>query len=647
MSHVEAQALPDSQGKSATPKGAALDPDILSQSTGEHSRQSSFQNSHSRSVSPHEALAVSSASSSGSVHSDHTRDAQPQPDTAAAEDEMVAVDGTTTPPLSRTISNRSKVTNRVIPPPPTPPPAATSSSAGPDGKPPPLVMPPSNQDNLTLSPRALNDPYLLPAHSRDPSGAYDDHKEPSLALDMERVLQQRERLHREQQLRREYIAREQQKVLLMNEKEDAHWEKQDQRFRAMVERMLVGQQTCEELHNYLVKGARSLNIFAEALLAQPSMGTKEIGTLREAAIAQDILRNSIYEHHSEMKERVFADSIRQGMQLAVNMQKRTQALQQAGLRTGKSIRANRERVSVAWGEYEAVVNERYKAELDDAPVEVDPFLGCRVYEREQQEMRRIEQEYTKEMSKLFLELKVDDGRRIDAIKSILLDYLLAQKALLEHTVKFTENAIASVKAIDREKDVMEFVTHSDLLLNHSPKSVDGVSSTGQATVTGGAGPARATTIFEVPPPYRDPKSLEGLYRHELEKEGQLFRQGRWVKSNWKEIYCAVSRSGFFHYFDDPKDSTPALSVTLVDCQVRICPEIDKFAFVIEEPNKSFFNFANAPTKYYFKAESEEKMVDWMVAIKKYTERRYRGQDSASVGKNLSSNPSASNSEDRG
>jgi hypothetical protein len=39
------------------------------------------------------------------------------------------------------------------------------------------------------------------------------------------------------------------------------------------------------------------------------------------------------------------------------------------------------------------------------------------------------------MSKLFQETKIADGRRIDASKSILLDWLLAEKQMLQTQLK--------------------------------------------------------------------------------------------------------------------------------------------------------------------------------------------------------------------
>lgn len=113
---------------------------------------------------------------------------------------------------------------------------------------------------------------------------------------------------------------------------------------------------------------------------------------------------------------------------------------------------------------------------------------CRQYARQLKSMQAAERQYTREMSRLFMDMRIEDGRRIDGVKAVLLDNLLAQKRVLEQIVKFTDGAIASVKAIDREKDVNEFVASTDLLYHSTEPSTDGKT-----------GPE---TVFDLPPPQR-------------------------------------------------------------------------------------------------------------------------------------------------
>ena len=84
---------------------------------------------------------------------------------------------------------------------------------------------------------------------------------------------------------------------------------------------------------------------------------------------------------------------------------------------------------------------------------MDPFLICRAYEKELRILKELEREYSQKMSKLFHKFRKIDAARIQAMKAILLNNLLAQQTILEHTMKFTNAAINSVKNIDAESKI--------------------------------------------------------------------------------------------------------------------------------------------------------------------------------------------------
>jgi hypothetical protein len=102
---------------------------------------------------------------------------------------------------------------------------------------------------------------------------------------------------------------------------------------------------------------------------------------------------------------------------------------------------------------------------------------------------------SEKMSKLFQDVKVADGRRIDATKAALLDWLIAEKQMLQTQLKvwrgdfceqrrlicvnlacfdgcfgmwcnkqLTEQAITSVKYMDRERDTTEWVSENQFLV---------------------------------------------------------------------------------------------------------------------------------------------------------------------------------------
>jgi len=45
--------------------------------------------------------------------------------------------------------------------------------------------------------------------------------------------------------------------------------------------------------------------------------------------------------------------------------------------------------------------------------------------------------------------------------------------------------------------------------------------------------------------------------------------------------------------------------------------IGRCAFEIVEPSRGIFSVVGGATRHYYKAESEEELVDWMIAIKKH------------------------------
>ena len=96
-------------------------------------------------------------------------------------------------------------------------------------------------------------------------------------------------------------------------------------------------------------------------------------------------------------------------------------------------------------------------------------------------------------------------------------------------------------------------------------------------------------------------------RLELEQEGPLFRQGRFFKSTWAAVHAAVSKTGFFHIFENAENTSPDFAVQLKECTVELAPAIHPNAFSISQPSTSMFSFGGS-SKQYFKAQSEESMV---------------------------------------
>lgn len=366
----------------------------------------------------------------------------------------------------------------------------------------------------------------------------------------------------------------------------------------------------------------SVYIFTQLLLCYTILGT-----LRQACIAQGILCKSLADHYSEMRERISIDTGKDSNDLSKNMFSSSKQLEASGKRLSKVIKTARSKCMDSWVAYAKAVQERQRLEMANKPVTRDPFVACRLYDRDVAALRKQEMQYRKEMTRLFRDFKTEDGRRIDKTQSIMLDYLLAQKAMLEDGIKFTESAIEAVKGVDREADVNEFIHQADLVLvppssgrhlhqaHHSAHLSHGghVHDSKVRTPSG----LVADNVFEIQPPLRDPKTLTRLYNQECQCQGSLHRQGKYLKSSWKKTHVVLSRSGFFHQFDSKNAVQPEVSIMLKDCQVNLAPKEDPCAFEIIEASRGFSSFLGGPTRHYYKAESEEELVDWMIAIKKH------------------------------
>lgn len=294
-------------------------------------------------------------------------------------------------------------------------------------------------------------------------------------------------------------------------------------------------------------------------------------------------------------------------------------------------------------------------------VKTDPFLVCRAYEHELYALQTLESKFASLMSALLKDLESSESKRMTATKATLLDSLLAQKAVLEHTVKFTDNALQTVRAIDPAADIREFTFAADLYLppnanaansaaagSHSPSALAAADAASAVSATPGSGIASSdvralrahsqteqaasdlaketpVVAFLQAAPVRDPYALARVYAHEIEKEGSLLRQGTVFKSNWKPCHAVVTASGFLHVFADraPK-SSPRSSLFLGEASVDSVE-----GCVIQLRFASKGGLFSSPTTLQFKAENADQQAEWVVHMQKHQAAAGGGNSSPS------------------
>uniref|UniRef100_A0A6A7G6B9 PH domain-containing protein n=1 Tax=Hirondellea gigas TaxID=1518452 RepID=A0A6A7G6B9_9CRUS len=453
---------------------------------------------------------------------------------------------------------------------------------------------------------AHNEPNNIKSSSSPPQQPLQDEKDDesseskpqSLNLvpdDIDWVTKRKMDLLAEQADRTTLLHRQKQVIIASAEKDRQNLEKCHARYETMLQRLITAQQTATELHAFLVQRQKFANrLQIESKAAQTVFGSRETGTVRQAAVAQDHLKLNAYEQQQDMNDRIFVPALKRSQQFAKDSRSRFTFLKTEGSKITKSLQDSKVSLDKAWTNYEQSMSKSLHLASQGKPMETDPFLVAREYQISSKAYKQVEEKYSLSMSKLFREVVTADGRRIDEMKSLLLDWFLAEKALAQNHAKLIDAAISYIKGIDREKDVNSFIQSGEFILNQ-----------------------KGQTIFDLLPKGLGSQEVNNLFYKDIVKFGILNRQGRVFASNWKPMFAIITRSGFFHCYDSKTAATPLYSLRLDWVNVSLKPELGDEGFEIAVPNTSIFSLTGNPTRYCFKAESEESMVDWINEVKKH------------------------------
>ena len=131
-------------------------------------------------------------------------------------------------------------------------------------------------------------------------------------------------------------------------------------------------------------------------------------------------------------------------------------LEKDGNRLKKSVRIQRTKFEESWTAYEKALLIREAAEAANKPSKVDPLIACRVYQREAVALAKVQFEGEAQMQALATRISQEDQDRMTALRTIMLESLLAQKTVLENLRKFNEASIQAAMAIDVDRDAAEF-----------------------------------------------------------------------------------------------------------------------------------------------------------------------------------------------
>lgn len=108
----------------------------------------------------------------------------------------------------------------------------------------------------------------------------------------------------------------------------------------------------------------------------------DAGTLREAAIAFELLRKTSLEDFLTLRERVFEPTVDAAAALAAEAAKRAVAFEAAERALHADVIEAQDRTWQAWITYERVTSESIRLEREGKPCERDPVVVGRVYRAE-------------------------------------------------------------------------------------------------------------------------------------------------------------------------------------------------------------------------------------------------------------------------
>ena len=489
----------------------------------------------------------------------------------------------------------------------------------------------SNNTRLQQSPNSIN-------HTHTPISDIAEHSITSTDPSAERLRRVSEQAKRRVDVQRELVG-----INSQLEREDTHWQQQQDKFSKLIDRSEVGALTSKELHKYLIRTNKLYATVQDYIDTVEPFGTQEAGTLASACSSHDVLRKTTSQSLSDQKNKSTAELLRKASELSRIMTYRMESLDDAGRKLLKQVRSDRQHMNDAWNNYVTSIDYRTSREQYDKPLSAhkDPYLLCRAYDKEQSQLRATEAKYRKDMMSMYNDMITEDKQRIEQIKSILNSNLQSQKQLLQTLIAYTDNTINVVNQISSEADVSEFIQTNGLQVNSdtaytsaidttqprlnttlpstSPLLSSASSNTTQTIQPSAVTASNTISVFELPAPNRDPHVVLRLYSYELDKEGALYRQGKIIRSSWKLIHGALSKTGLFHYgeADDIKGPADA-SISLSECYVQLATQRDPAGFEIVQPTSSWIPLTSSPTVHYFKATSPQIAVEWVTALRKYT-----------------------------
>lgn len=405
-----------------------------------------------------------------------------------------------------------------------------------------------------------------------------------------------QRIAHGKEVKRKQMAIDRLKVLAetQRKREEDLYLKQTNSVRKMRDRMETWVEIAKNLRRNVVKRNQHINSlvntnFPSIVLSNPELEAKWEETAQES---MGKLQKSIFErldgHIKELE----------------GISKRLGGNMNAAL---KELSANNNSLKERWEDYYLQYGE-YMREFEHGRFQkTDPTLTGRKYEITLQKYRLEEKTFSLSLLRLLDEFKIIDGRRVEAIQTMALEYLESEKEILSTLEKITEECIQNVKDTNPDEEVEKFLQFAEVYTTRGDEKQD------QA-----AAPTTTVPVFEIQNPTQEDFEIQENINAVVDIQGTLQRPGQIVKSNWKPVYVVLSVCGMLYQFENAAALEPASSVRLNgEVKVKQATDIDPLAFCLIVPDVSFFAFSNHPIQHVFKAKDKEELKKWMTLITKH------------------------------
>merc|ERR1711933_212094 len=182
------------------------------------------------------------------------------------------------------------------------------------------------------------------------------------------------------------------------------------------------------------------------------------------------------------------------------------------------------------------------------------------------------------MSVLFNKVVIEDKKRIDGIKTILIDYFLAEKAKAMNHVKLIQSSLEYIKGVDKEHDTNDFIKRfahiqSNVISeNQTPPNSEKKKEKKAKNVLNEEQDVPQDVSFNFSESETFSmhfKELSDLIFTDIVLCGKVYRRGRILASNWKPIHANITKFGWFHAFEKAEDLKPIVSVCLSRTSIHI------------------------------------------------------------------------------